>query len=203
MKRNWLQLEHAGVALAKYESSPHFLAFSMCFNTRILRIGFTDSWSPVVPHLATCWAWQARHLVHAPLLLIYSEMSAGLRAPKATAGFMNGVRPQRRQCVQRYSFLVGCKLEVVSVLWLSRRLISLSTWFRSSAPRNFCSRTWAPRGGPLVKTSRGNSRKSHTVIGFLARESMTYPQVWVSSVGISFSSSVLPRSTKAAERDCP
>ena len=76
------------------------LAFSTCFSTGTLCIIFIRSWSPpVVPHLATCWAWQARHLVHAPLLLIYCAISAGLRAPKATAGFMNGVRPQRRQCV--------------------------------------------------------------------------------------------------------
>ena len=117
------------------------LSFSMRLNTGTWRIGFVRSWSPVVPHVATCWAWQARHLVHAPLLLIYSAISAGLRAPKATAGFMNGVRPQRRQCVQRYIFLVGCKLEVVCDLWFSRRLISSSTSSSSSSPRNFCSRT--------------------------------------------------------------
>ena len=147
-------------------------------------------------------SWQARHRVHAPRLLIYWATSAALLAPKATAGFMNGVRPERRQCVQRYNFFVGSMTAVVFALWSSRRLVSASTSSRLSSPRNFCRRTCGSVGGPLVNNSRGKARNSHTVIGFLARESMTYPETWVSSVGCS-ASSLVTKSTKAADTDCP
>ena len=147
-------------------------------------------------------SWHARHRVHAPSRSMRWATSAALLAPKATAGFMNGVRPVSKQCVQRYNFFMGSMTAVVLALCSSRHLISASTPSSSSSPRNFFRRTCGPVGGPRVNNSRGKGRNSHTLFGSLARESMTYPETWVASVGCS-ASSLVTKSTKAANTDWP
>ena len=145
-------------------------------------------------------SWHARHRVHAPSWSMRCTTSVTLLAPKATAGFMHGVRPVSKQCVHRYNFFMGSMPAVVFAFCCSRDLTSASALFRSSSPRNFLNRTCGPVGGPRVKSSRGKGRNSHTLFGSLARESMTYPATWVASVGCS-TSSLVTKSTKAASTD--
>ena len=140
---------------------------------------------------------QVRHLVQAPHWSMYKETSAGLLAPKATAGFMNCAWFVRKQWVHRYNFFMGSAHVLESAFCFSRRLISSSTSLSSISPRNFLRRTCGPVGGPRVNNSRGKRRSSHTLSGYLARDSMTYPETWASSVGCS-ASSLVTRSTKAA-----
>ena len=61
---------------------------------------------------ADATSWQARQRVHAPSRWMYWATSAALLAPKATAGFMNCVRPVSKQCVQRYNFFIGSLSDV-------------------------------------------------------------------------------------------
>jgi len=73
---------------------------------------------------------------------------------------------------------------------------------RSGRRAIFFRRTCGRVGGPREKSSSGKGRNNHTMTGSLARESMTYPETCVSSVGCS-ASSLVTKSTKAASTDCP
>ena len=119
------------------------------------------------------------------------EISVVLFAPKAMAGFMHGTWPVIRQCVHRYNFFDGSLIEALFAFPSSWDWTSASTLSMSSSPRNFFKRICGPVGGPRVKSSRGKGRKSHTLFGSFARDSMTYAATWLADLSQSnaFSSS--------------
>ena len=110
-------------------------------------------------------SWQARHLVHAPCRSMQWATSAALFAPKVTAGFMNGVRPVSKHCMQRHNFFIG-SLSVVRLAFCSSRpLIFASTPSNWISPRSSLKRTCGPDGGPRVKSSRGKRPKQPHFVG--------------------------------------
>ena len=74
----WGMMMPAAMFSQVARSDPHLLFFSSITLPGVLLypsgsasillpcVWLAPSWSTVVLHLATCWAWQARHLVHAP-----------------------------------------------------------------------------------------------------------------------------------------